>query len=431
MRTIVFCGPSISWSEVQEISSEVFCMPPARCGDLLRAMRLAPRCLVLVDGCFDSTPSPWHKEILLALEAGIAVYGAASLGALRAAELDCFGMVGVGRIYKEYRLGVRSADDDVAVMHHGPERQYQPISQPLVDIEYWLSDWQQRHLLNAETVAQLMLVAQGRHYSERHISEILQSLPLESSLQQQLVAEVRTGVLPSLKRQDAAAAIESAAAHWVGPGKLTQPVHKTVFIAQLLGSTSLEPFSADVEALPHLERLLCQCPTLLQSAAVLGGLMRALSLFVEDDLPEPMLGALHPVFVHAAALMRQEFADHPLARKAAVELELVHLPRGTRETEFDHVLDIWLYCLNLHVSTNVIELLRSLASSLLERLRQVGVLACVGRTAVKTTLNEALKLEGIFSSQALQAFDVYDVSLLKGACLYLAVEGVQSWRSES
>ena len=37
---------------------------------------------------------------------GIHVFGAASIGALRAAELDAFGMRGIGRIYEDFRDGV-------------------------------------------------------------------------------------------------------------------------------------------------------------------------------------------------------------------------------------------------------------------------------------------------------------------------------------
>jgi hypothetical protein len=45
---------------------------------------------------FDSTPAVLHKEILWAMDRGVGVSGAASMGALRAAELHWYGMVGVG-----------------------------------------------------------------------------------------------------------------------------------------------------------------------------------------------------------------------------------------------------------------------------------------------------------------------------------------------
>jgi hypothetical protein len=39
------------------------------------------------------------------------------MGALRAAELHTFGMVGVGRVFEGYRDGVYEDDDEVAVVH--------------------------------------------------------------------------------------------------------------------------------------------------------------------------------------------------------------------------------------------------------------------------------------------------------------------------
>ena len=56
----------------------------------------------VIDGYFEIVPTVWHKEILWAMQAGIHVYGAASIGALRAAELDVFGMRGIGRIYEGF-----------------------------------------------------------------------------------------------------------------------------------------------------------------------------------------------------------------------------------------------------------------------------------------------------------------------------------------
>jgi hypothetical protein len=41
-----------------------------------------------------------HREIISALKAGVCVVGGSSMGALRASELDSYGMIGVGRIYE-------------------------------------------------------------------------------------------------------------------------------------------------------------------------------------------------------------------------------------------------------------------------------------------------------------------------------------------
>ena len=71
-------------------------------------------------------PTVWHKEILWAMAQGIHVFGAASIGALRAAELDAFGMRGIGRIYEAFRDGVLEDDDEVAVLHGPEELGYPP-----------------------------------------------------------------------------------------------------------------------------------------------------------------------------------------------------------------------------------------------------------------------------------------------------------------
>ena len=79
-------------------------------------------------------PAVWHKEILPALDEGIAVFGAASMGALRAAELDAFGMIGVGDIYAGYRDGVLEDDDDVAIAHATAEEGFRELSDAMVNI---------------------------------------------------------------------------------------------------------------------------------------------------------------------------------------------------------------------------------------------------------------------------------------------------------
>src|SRR5581483_2813112 len=81
----------------------------------------------------------WHKEILWALTQGIHVYGSASIGALRAAELAPFGMVGVGRIFEAYRDGRLEDDDEVAVVHGPAEHAFQVHSEALVNLRATLA----------------------------------------------------------------------------------------------------------------------------------------------------------------------------------------------------------------------------------------------------------------------------------------------------
>ena len=84
---------------------------------MYQATQNHPTIIGIIDGYFEVTPTVWHKEILWAMAQGIHVYGSASIGALRAAELCSFGMTGVGRIFVAYRDGILTDDDEVAVMH--------------------------------------------------------------------------------------------------------------------------------------------------------------------------------------------------------------------------------------------------------------------------------------------------------------------------
>jgi hypothetical protein len=101
----LFSGPTLPPREA-EARLDALCLPPARQGDIWRAVRAhRPAAIGLIDGVFLDAPAVWHREILWALSEGVHVFGAASMGALRAAELDGFGMRGVGRIYAAYRNG--------------------------------------------------------------------------------------------------------------------------------------------------------------------------------------------------------------------------------------------------------------------------------------------------------------------------------------
>src|SRR6185437_13385815 len=102
-------GPTLPLADARAELDAVY-LPPVAQGDVYRVTRLQPDAIGIVDGYFDRVPAVWHKEILWAMSCGIPVFGSASMGALRAAELAAFGMEGVGAIFEAYRDGVIEAD---------------------------------------------------------------------------------------------------------------------------------------------------------------------------------------------------------------------------------------------------------------------------------------------------------------------------------
>ena len=168
----VFAGPSLAASEI-EGRFGVTALPPARQGDVLRVAQARPRILGIVDGFFDGTPAPWHKEILWAMQQGIHVFGAGSMGALRAAELHGFGMRGVGRIFAAFRDGALEDDDEVAVLHGPPEMGFRPLSETMVGLREALRRSAEEGVVGRETAEALISIAKASFYQDRSWDRLL------------------------------------------------------------------------------------------------------------------------------------------------------------------------------------------------------------------------------------------------------------------
>jgi hypothetical protein len=133
----VFLGPTLSVASARAELDAVY-LPPVAAGDIFRLDGKLPRVVGIIDGRFEHAPSVWHKEIMWIMAQGVHVFGSASLGALRAAELDSFGMRGVGRVYQAVKDGILDRDDEVAVAwEEGPDG-YRAVSDAMVSIRVTL-----------------------------------------------------------------------------------------------------------------------------------------------------------------------------------------------------------------------------------------------------------------------------------------------------
>ncbi|WP_368041098.1 TfuA-like protein [Leisingera sp. ANG59] len=197
----VFAGPTIGADEVQELLPGAVLLPPAGQGDVYRAARQGIDAIGLIDGYFEGVPSVWHKEILWAMEQGIAVFGSASMGALRAAELSAFGMIGVGRIYEAYASGAIIDDDEVAVLHSPAELGYTPLSEPMVSIRATVERAAGGSVLDTAQATAVLQAAKTRFYQQRTWKQILADLPA-SSWRDRFAAWLTTGAVDA-KREDA------------------------------------------------------------------------------------------------------------------------------------------------------------------------------------------------------------------------------------
>src|SRR5262245_29975157 len=111
MKIKIYSGVSLSVPQIHKVLPKADVAPPVKRGDLHRDLGAGVQVIGIVDGEFLQSLAVSPTEIVDAMRVGIRVFGAGSIGALRAAELDVLGMVGCGRIYEQIR-GNRYFRDD-------------------------------------------------------------------------------------------------------------------------------------------------------------------------------------------------------------------------------------------------------------------------------------------------------------------------------
>lgn len=166
-------GPSLSHEKARKIFQADF-RGPAKKGDLLRASGDIDDSTIvcLVDALFlqDYPPSPIEVYQLM-LNKNIKLYGAASLGALRAVELEKFGMIGMGKIFELYKKGKLTADDEIAVTFVEGEHQLQ--SEAMIDIRFNLFLAHRMGIINEITKKTIAKVAKNIYFPYRNYTDIL------------------------------------------------------------------------------------------------------------------------------------------------------------------------------------------------------------------------------------------------------------------
>lgn len=209
----VFLGPSLPQHKAERILAANY-YPPVKMGDVYRLLATGVKTIVIIDGVFHNMTPVWQREIVAALDHGIAVFGASSMGALRAAELDRLGMLGIGKIYAWYRDGVIEGDDEVALLHAEAALGYQAISEPLVNIRHNLALAVEREILRAHEADALIAQAKRQYFGERSYHMLLQS-PVVAALPPDRRADL-TDLLTenplNLKQLDAQAVLKHVAA---------------------------------------------------------------------------------------------------------------------------------------------------------------------------------------------------------------------------
>jgi hypothetical protein len=279
MTTIVFLGPSLPMSEARAILPQARFMPPAARGDVYRVARdETPAAIALIDGVFHRQRAVWHREILWALSRGIAVIGAASMGALRAVELAAYGMRGIGHVHAAFATGRLEPyedpiDDDgeVAVAHAPVELGAAPLTLALIDLRCAFAAEAGTGMITPAQCRALAAASAAVFFAERtpeRVHALVDAADLDARARAALHARLDAPDF-STKRADACAAL-----HALARGDATPASPRVVLEPALVWEHFRQAQDPDdVEALRDELRLLPEAwPRLRDFAVVPAGL---------------------------------------------------------------------------------------------------------------------------------------------------------------
>lgn len=184
---VIFAGPTLSGTnQLPDAGYEI--RPPARQGDVFKAIEDGANVIGLIDGIYEQVPAIWHKEILFGLAGGAQIFGASSMGALRAAECAAYGMIGIGKIYHDYVSGALEDDAEVAQLHGPAELDFLPLSEPLVNVRATISQCLHRGYVTGAEHDRLIETAKATFFKDRTYKLLVQScIPDESRAAEMLM----------------------------------------------------------------------------------------------------------------------------------------------------------------------------------------------------------------------------------------------------
>lgn len=190
--TAIYLGPTLSREAAESVLPAEY-LPPIRRGDLA----LLPenvRFVGIVDGEFYQSLAVSPKELIPLLRRGVNIFGASSMGALRAAETYNLGTIGIGKVFAMYRDGVLDGDDEVALLYE-PET-YRKLSEPLVNLRFVLAIAAEAKIISERERDRLILKMKSLYFPERSHNALQRLCP-------PLANYFQDTVLPDVKRDDA------------------------------------------------------------------------------------------------------------------------------------------------------------------------------------------------------------------------------------
>ena len=164
MKLKVYSLLSVSAEQVASILPDAEVVAPIARGDLGRDIAEGVGVVAIIDGVFYQALAVSPAEIIDALRAGLRVHGSSSMGALRAAELESYGMVGHGRIFERIRDAGSFRDDYLAQTFDEDHRARAPA---YVDLSMTMERFVEQGRLDSADASHVLATFASIHFTER------------------------------------------------------------------------------------------------------------------------------------------------------------------------------------------------------------------------------------------------------------------------
>lgn len=261
-KTLVFAGPTLSGlSEWRAgLSKSLVFHAPVKCGNVLEAFDEGYRRIVIVDGLFERVAAVWHKEIMHFMVRGGTCIGCSSMGALRAIELELFGMIGYGRVVEEFKSGRISDDDEVTVAHLDQAKDFVSLTDAMVNIRLTVADAVTRGALDADDAARIIELAKSTFYKKRSLRLFASTILGDGAKHDRFNAYLEKHGIIDQKRIDAVTLLENLDAIVAEAGPRTwggaEPFNNTILLQTLQYTVNVNPPALDAATLTPQTRIL-------------------------------------------------------------------------------------------------------------------------------------------------------------------------------
>ncbi|RBQ24384.1 MAG: hypothetical protein ALMCE001_13160 [Methanocorpusculum sp. MCE] len=198
LNVVVFIGPSLDLATAGSILPDAVFLPPVKRG--AAAATENADVMVIIDGVFFQNEAVGHRELLGVMKSGVKVYGSSSMGALRASELDTLGMIGVGKIYHQYKSGEIIADDEVGLVYDTETGM--ALSEPMVNMRASFSKALEKSVITKEEEASLLKACKAIYYPDRTYRRVIRDADIAADTKERLLSWIKDNAVDQ-KRLDA------------------------------------------------------------------------------------------------------------------------------------------------------------------------------------------------------------------------------------